>query len=447
MDELLNTDDSIENKKKDKKDGGMRLKWKKFAITFFGNFLITICFFTVVIGACGLYTAKVAQSNILPTNQQFAPYTSEDYKMGTNDEGKVSSVLMNIVKGRSWKGFNFFDEPTSINAQNATFIKENFDDNGVFSFFCKIKPFSEQNENFSRMTFFFRKLFINGILSSFDMVNTIYSFLYSFPEWLLMLVYFTIFPLIFIFLICWNAFKIFLEAISNIIIPFRVNNPKDGTDRDSAGINFKHMDTDTDDPTSQWWRKWTECENKKYAELHKGIWGTITEFMDYIGYGVMFMIYAMITFNVFIPISLFVTFFSLFNPLLRKYTLQGENATKKNGFGDFLRDTFAYKKTFIIFLAAYNLLISTGLFLGNGYTFSCIVGLLILTLYFEVFSTPDSTKIFIDDSTQIIVKNGQLPEFIRVEQETQGPNTFKKCQDKVVIQVKPKPLNVEPTET
>jgi len=90
---------------------------------------------------------------------------------------------------------------------------------------------------------------------------------------------------------------------------------------------------------------------------------------------------------------------------------------------------------------------STGLFLGNGYTFSCIVGLLILTLYFEVFLTPDSTKIFIDDSTQIIVKNGKMPEFIRVEQETQGPNTFKKCEDKVVIQVKPKTLKVEPTET
>ena len=127
--------------------------------------------------------------------------------------------------------------------------------------------------------------------------------------------------------------------------------------------------------------------------------------MDYIGYVIMFMIYAMITFHVIIPISIFVTIFSLFNPLLRKYTLQGDNDShgKENGFGDFLRDTFAYKKTFIIFLAAYNLLISTGLFLGNGYTFSCIVGLLILTLYFEVFSTPDSTKIFIDDSTQIIV--------------------------------------------
>jgi hypothetical protein len=433
---FIDNDDPIENKKKENADGGKKMNFKKFAITFFGHFFITICFFTVVIGALGLYTAKVAKSNILPINPEFAPYTATDYLMG--ESNKAAPVLMNIVKGRSWKGFNFFEQPTGINAQKATFIKEDFNENGVFGFFCKIKAFSEQNENFSRMTFFFRKLFINGILSSFDMVNTLYSFLYSFPEWLLMLIYFTILPFIFIFLICWNAFKILLEAISNIVIPFRVNNPKVNTNRNAAGINFKHYETDDDDPTSQWWRKWSECEIKTYTDLHKGVWGTITEFMDYIGYGIMFMIYAMITFHVIIPISIFVTIFSLFNPLLRKYTLQGDNEStgKENGFGDFLRDTFAYKKTFIIVLAAYNLIMSTGMYLEKGYTFSCFVGILILALYFEVFSIPDANKIFADDSTQIII-NGELPTFIKVIQISNSKNSFEKCKEK------PEPIEVK----
>jgi hypothetical protein len=394
--------ESVENKKKDNENGGKNLNFKKFTITFFGHFLVTICLFTVVIGACGLYTAKVAQSNILPINPEFAPYTDKDYEM----KDPPASVFMNIVKERAAKGLNFWDEPLSTTAQQATFIKEDFNDNKIFKYLCKIKPFSEENENFSRMTFFLRKLFINGILSSFDMVNTIYSFLYSFPEWFLMLIYFTILPFIFTFLIFWNAFKIFMEAISNIIIPFRINNPKDGKDRDVGDIKFTHQKIDDKDPTSEWWRKWTECEIKKYNENHKGIWNTITEFMDYIGYGIMFMIYVMITINIIMPLSVIVTVFGLFNPLLRKYNLKGEE-NKENGIGDFLRDTFVYKKTFIIFLAAYNLLMTTSVYLGPGYTFSCFVGLLVLATYFEVFVTPNAIKINIDDTTQQILKDNR----------------------------------------
>jgi hypothetical protein len=293
--------------------------------------LITICFFTVIIGACGLYTAKVAYSNILPTNSEFAPYTSTDYGLGSSESSESAPVLMNIVKGRSWKGFNFFDESTGINAQRATFIKEDFNDNGIFGFFCKMKSFTETNENFARLGFYMRKLFINGMASSFDMVNNIYSILYALPEWLIMLIYFTIFPFIFTFLIFWNIFKILLEAVSFLIkLPFRVNNPEPNKDRNHAGINFKHMETEKDDPISQWWRKWSKCESDEYSKLHTGVWGTITEFMDYIGYGIMFMIYATITLYVFVPISLFATVFSLFNPLRRKYKLEGDSKDKEN---------------------------------------------------------------------------------------------------------------------
>ena len=78
---------------------------------------------------------------------------------------------------------------------------------------------------------------------------------------------------------------------------------------------------------------------------------------------------------------------ALINPLLRKYKLKGDNPNVEHGLGDFIRDTFFYKKTFIIFLAAYNLLMSTGLYLNAGYTASCFIGILILALYFEMFQT------------------------------------------------------------
>ena len=425
---ILDNDDPIEKKKKENADGGKKMNFKKFAITFFGNFLITICFFTVVIGAFGLYTSKVAQSNILPINPDFAPYTDKDYEMDSSTE-EAASVFMNIVKERGAKGLNFWDDPISTTAQQATFVKEDFNDNGIFKYLCEMKPFTEKNEYFSRMMFFFRKIFISGVISSFGMVNTLYSLLYSLPEWLLMLIYFTIWPFIFIFLICWNAFNIFMEAVSNLTLPFRESNTK----HNGNGISFEYIAPKKDsigkiiDPTSEWWRPWSICELNKYKSDNSGmIFGTITKIIDYTGNGLMFMVYAMITLQVIMPISLIVSVFGLTNPLLRKYKLDKDiDENKLHGIGDFIRDTFVYKKTFIIFLAAYNLLMSTGVYLEAGYTFSCFVGILILVLYFEVFIV-DAAKINADDITQKIFNNNEYSNTKQFKQKPNG-NVFEPC--------------------
>jgi hypothetical protein len=394
------TDSSIADKKNEKENGGKKLNFKKFAITFFGHFLITICLFTVVIGAFGLYTSKVAQSNILPIMPDLAPYTENDYIMDPD-----IAVFMNIVKERGAKGLNFWAEPISVTAQKATFIKEDFNENGVFKYLCEMKSFTEKNEYFSRMMFFLRKIFIRGVISSFGMIKTIYSSLYLLPEWFLMLIYFTILPIIFIFLFLYNGVKIFIEAVSNLTLPFRESN----TTHNGNGIDFKYENPSQDDPTAEWWRPWTTEEINQYKNDNESwFFGTITKIIDYTGNGLMFMIYVMLTLNVIIPISLAVTVFGLTNPLLRKYKLDKENEDgSEHGIGDFLRDTIVYKKTFIIFLAVYNLLMSTGVYLEAGYTFSCFVGILILVLYFEVFITPDALKINADDITQQIFKNNE----------------------------------------
>ena len=425
---ILDNDDPIEKKKKENADGGKKMNFKKFAITFFGNFLITICFFTVVIGAFGLYTSKVAQSNILPINPDFAPYTDKDYEMVSSTE-EAASVFMNIVKERGAKGLNFWDDPISTTAQQATFVKEDFNDNGIFKYLCEMKPFTEKNEYFSRMMFFFRKIFISGVISSFGMVNTLYSLLYSLPEWLLMLIYFTIWPFIFIFLICWNAFNIFMEAVSNLTLPFRESNTK----HNGNGISFEYVEPKKDstgkiiDPTSEWWRPWSICELNKYKSDNSGMFfGTITKIIDYTGNGLMFMVYVMITLQVIMPISLIVSVFGLTNPLLRKYKLDKDiDENKLHGIGDFIRDTFVYKKTFIIFLAAYNLLMSTGVYLEAGYTFSCFVGILILVLYFEVFIV-DAAKINADDITQQIFNNHEYSNMDKFKQ-TSTDTVFNAC--------------------
>ena len=49
------------------------------------------------------------------------------------------AVFMNIVKERAAKGFNFWDEPISVTSQKATFIKEDFNSNGIFKYLWKFK--------------------------------------------------------------------------------------------------------------------------------------------------------------------------------------------------------------------------------------------------------------------------------------------------------------------
>ena len=88
-----NTDtDNIESKKKEQTNEVKPTDWKQFAVNFSKSFLVTICLGVVVVGACGLYTTKVAQSNILPSNVDFAPYTNNDYTVDP-----PASIFMNII--------------------------------------------------------------------------------------------------------------------------------------------------------------------------------------------------------------------------------------------------------------------------------------------------------------------------------------------------------------
>jgi hypothetical protein len=99
------------------------------------------------------------------------------------------------------------------------------------------------------------------------------------------------------------------------------------------------------------------------------------------------VLYVFVSAYCLVPMAFISSLIGLINPLLRKYKLKGDNPSVEHGLGDFIRDTFFYKKTFIIFLAAYNLMMSTGLYLNSSYTASCFVGILILALYFEMFQT------------------------------------------------------------
>jgi hypothetical protein len=367
----------LDEKKKENENGGNpKLDWRQFTIKFFTHFLVTICVGTVILGACGLYTTKVAYSGILPDDITMAPYTEADYKMGLGGDGNEESieksfVIMNVLKERLWKGLNFFKGPINVTAQQATFIKEDFKDNGLFNWLNCIQ-YHKEDEFGSRWSFYMRKIFFECIASSFYIVSKMFSFLYMLPEWLVLLAYFTILPFICCAVFVWTGVKGIWNILTNLMIANRFYN--EDSDNIDDNMDFK------------WWRKMVPEDEDFLKE-----YGWYSRWFIWLCWKMSFillpMLYVFSAVYCLVPMTFMATLIGLINPLLRKYKLKGENPNVEHGLGDFIRDTFFYKKTFIIFLAAYNLLMSTGLYLNSSYTASCFIGILILALYFEMFQT------------------------------------------------------------
>ena len=371
-----NTDtDNVESKKKEQSNEVKPTDWKQFAVKFSKSFLVTICLGVVVFGACGLYTTKVAQSNILPSDVNFAPYTTTDYTVDP-----PASIFMNIIKIRPWKGFNFWEDPTSVHSQEAMFIKEDFTNSWLSNLLTFLDTYANSNEpkTFSNLSFFLHSVLKTNLSNSFGIVNTIYSLLYKLPEWVVMLFYFTAFPFIGIFLLFYNGIRALITHLGNT----------------TAAFSEFNMD--------------------------KILWEDIALFHESRGWFnffwviIVFIFYVIISFYLAFFMSCFTTIYSLFSPLMREYKLNKSNDTY--GFGAFLRDTFVYKKSFILFLTAYTLLSSVNTYLNNSnYIVGCIIAILILAIGFNIFNPTDPTN---NDITQINFtgKPGELTKNIKTEQ-------------------------------
>ena len=373
-----NTDtDNIESKKKEQTNEVKPTDWKQFAVNFSKSFLVTICLGVVVVGACGLYTTKVAQSNILPSNVDFAPYTNNDYTVDP-----PASIFMNIIKIRSWKGFNFLDEATSVHSQEATFIKETFTNSWLFNLLCFLDRYATSNEpndpkTFSNLSHFIHSILKTNLSNSFGILNTIYSLLYKLPEWVVMLFYFTVFPFIGMFLLFYNGIRSLITHLGNTTAAFS---------------EFKDKQKWEDIPLFDESRGW----------------------LNFFWVIIVFIFYVIISFYLAFFMSCFTTIYSLFSPLMREYKLK--NSDETYGFGTFLRDTFVYKKSFILILTAYTLLNSVNTYLNNSnYIVGCIIAILILAIGFNIFNPTDPTN---NDITQINFtgKPGEISKNIKTNQ-------------------------------
>lgn len=162
---------------------------------FLINYLIfTIGFiiiFIFVLGSVGLYTTKVAQSNILPDNINLAPFTTLKRNVENID------IDINVVK--PW--FQFFSSNTDetisqkIDFNSAEYL-ESFED----SFLETLKSYANPQAGiFANSALYYSKVYDSIVATNFSVINTIFYYLSFLPESVIMLLYSIFsFPLFFI---------------------------------------------------------------------------------------------------------------------------------------------------------------------------------------------------------------------------------------------------------
>ena len=121
----------IDEKENEFKNSNTTSDFKGFIKNYLLSIVFTIGIF--IIGGIGLYTTKIAQSNILPDNIELAPYTIKDRVV------KDIEVNINIIKPL------FFSKDENILLQKSTFNSQEYLDSFNKNFLCYLKKSADPN--------------------------------------------------------------------------------------------------------------------------------------------------------------------------------------------------------------------------------------------------------------------------------------------------------------
>jgi hypothetical protein len=307
--------------------------YKKFVFNYLLSIIFTISITIFIIGTLGLYTTKVAQSNILPDDIKLAPYTVFDRIV--NDE----PIDINIMRP------SFFSENKDTLSQKALFNSQEYLDSFNKSFLCSLKKnANDPNGGLSATaSLFFSSVYDNIVAKNFLAINTIFYYLSYLPESAIMFIYGFLGIFLWMILYYFNVcISIFYHIIS---IPdlFRNVSSEDNT-------------------------KWESSENISFFSIKLLLFCFIWWWIGLI--------------SIFIT-PVFFTFYGLISPLFATYKIDKNNKTMN--IGDFIKNTFAYKQFFFIILATISLFSNGITYLGSN----SIIGIILAVVfaYFMGFYT------------------------------------------------------------
>jgi hypothetical protein len=380
--------------------------WKAFTKNFSHGLITGIFLGVVVIGSTGLFLAKVANANILPTTCDIEPYPSdkEIEDLVKARDVAMDIIYMNPVKILPLYGLKFWENLTAENyfIQEANFVngdaKLNFMNDFKNSWLCDLKdkaypkkdkvelgdalkmpeksdPLTKANmnklpQNSPFWLYEFKTLKLMTC-NSFSIINKIFFYMNYLPEWLTMLVFALFFSVIIMLIYIvnmiygfWAHFLNFGEMIKNLY------NPKD--------FNSTIPDYFDEDNGKKWYQKWS----------------TIT----YPLYVIAYFIAA--SYSALLISPGLVTFYAFFKALGANYVVRDENysgeaekAPKLNIFS-FIKSALYYKKTFLIILVMINLMGVTNEYLGTSYLPGVIIALVILVFGLKVLETNIPIELF-----------------------------------------------------
>lgn len=351
---------TIDEKKEDESTTTKKPDWPEFLKKLGAGLITGILIGVVVVGSAGLFLAKVANANILPTDFGAQPYTP-----GYVRKVPIDLIYMNPVKKLDFFGLGFWDAPTSYVIQEANFVNspdminfmDAFKNTWLCSLFAKANPTQPKKGDTGKpllksafWTFEYEALKGN-LWASFNMVQTIFFYLNYLPEWATMILFALLFSII-----------LPLIGFGNLVYSF-----------------FSHISKIS-----------TLFNNLFYPEsLNSG--EELSGFFNNLFTIPVFCVYLTAAFWSAILSPAFITLYTLFkalsaNYLVRRKDGQTQPPQKMNLF-DFIKNVLYYKKTLIIVLVMFNLMGVTNEYLGSSYMPGVVIAMLILIFGMKILET------------------------------------------------------------
>jgi hypothetical protein len=141
--------------------------------------------FGIIYGSIGLYTCKIAQSNVLPDKMAEVPFGQQLTSFGDSDTDH--SIIANLTKEYDWHGMGWvFGHTPKIQGQLIEFDNKQVLDtyfNGFYGTLYKNKYSS------SNLALYYYNIFSNIFASGNGIINFLFYWMNKLPEWMILVLF------------------------------------------------------------------------------------------------------------------------------------------------------------------------------------------------------------------------------------------------------------------
>jgi hypothetical protein len=381
---------------------------------FFANFGVSTAgiLVFVALGAIGLYFTKIAAAKIIPTNIEFKPYTCTP---NPDPEKRPEVIMMNLVREFPFKGLGIWMPAISKFCQQAKFDEKSFDKGFKGSRMRSLWEAQDEEtnkakgievSNFAR----WKSESMNKMISAgFSFIQTVFGAFSGWNETLFMLLFGMLgsifFPIFFIVNICtslWAHISALAKKGVDGSLHTGISWLKRKTRKENGETNFE-------EPSASIFKVLGLASKKEPDDITW--WENVLFVLKFIFFYMLISIYFMVSSLLVSPI--YTTFYTIFKTAGIKYKLKLDDdfSSDDSGSGDsglkgimnFIRDSFAYKRTYLVALSIVNLLMQANIFLGTYYFAAIFISIILAIVFCNIFvskkSPGDNTQIPMDPDT------------------------------------------------